>query len=61
MGWKILVNVLLNLGIFTLGLCVYWGVNHQHWGIVAGAAFAFSLLIYFKIRLVKSVREMQKK
>jgi hypothetical protein len=61
MGLKILTNVLLNLGIFTLGLCVYWGFNHQHWGIVAGAAFALGLLIFFKIRLIKSVRELQKK
>ncbi|MFM6976879.1 MAG: DUF6358 family protein [Sphingobacteriaceae bacterium] len=58
---KVLINVLINLGIFTLGMCVYWSFNNQHYPLMAGTIFALVLLIFMKIRLVKSVREQQQK
>jgi hypothetical protein len=60
MWLKIILNVLLNLGIFTMGLCIYWALSNQHYTLTAGAAFALTLLIVLKIRLVKNVREVFK-
>lgn len=61
MMWlKIILNVLLNLGIFTMGLCIYWALSNGHYTLTAGAAFVLVLLIVLKIRLVKNVREVFK-
>lgn len=61
MAKKILLNIFFNIAIFTLILCSIWLFNHQHYALLLATVFALALFVYFKIRLIKDVREMRKK
>ena len=61
MAWKILANVLLNLGIFTLGMSLYWSFKNEHYGLVSAIVFSLALLVFLKIRLTRTVKELTKK
>ena len=61
MAWKILANVLLNLGIFTLGMSLYWSFKNEHYGLVSAIVFSLALLVFLKIRLMRTVKELTKK
>ena len=61
MAKKIFLNIFLNIAIFTMLLSVFWSFNHAHYGLAIGAVVVLAMLIFFKIRLVKQVREMTRK
>ncbi|MBW4888121.1 hypothetical protein KXQ82_00275 [Mucilaginibacter sp. HMF5004] len=61
MGLKVFLNVLYNIGIFLCLLTVYYSVKNHNWAYVAGGIFLAVMVIIFKIRLIKDIRNMQKK
>ncbi|HXH99647.1 MAG TPA: DUF6358 family protein [Sphingobacteriaceae bacterium] len=61
MAKKILLNILLNIAIITIVLSAIWSFNNGHYGLLIGAIGLLSMLIFLKIRLVKSVRALTKK
>jgi hypothetical protein len=61
MIFKVLLNVLLNIGIMVLTLSTYWAAKGQHYGIAAADIFSLALLIFLKARLLKNVKSLSKK
>ena len=57
---KILVNIFLNIAIFTLVLSLFWSFNHHYYGYGAASLAALAMFIFLKIRIIKSVRKMTK-
>jgi hypothetical protein len=55
---KVILNILYNIAILTLLLSIIWLFKHQHYPLLAGALFALAILIYLKVRLIKSVKAM---
>lgn len=59
---KIALNVLYNIGIFICLVLVYtFGFEHPRWEYLSSAVIVGGVLVMLKIRLLKEVREMQKK
>lgn len=61
MGKKILFNIVLNIAIITVVLSSVWSYNNGHYGLLLGAIGLLAMLIFLKIRLVKSVKELTRK
>ncbi len=61
MAGKILLNVLCNLAILISGFGFIWGVKNQHFIISTLAVAGVILLVNFKLRLIKQVKELTKK
>ncbi len=61
MIWKILANVGLNLGIFSMGMSAYWAFKNEVYVMLAASIFSLALLIFLKIRLIRKVRETAQK
>lgn len=61
MGKKLALNVLYNIAIFVCLALVYYGFEHARYEYVAGAVFIGAVFVILKIRLLKEVRDMQKK
>ena len=61
MGKKIALNVLYNIGIFICLLLIYEGFVQPRYEYIAGAVFIGAVIVILKIRLLKEVRNMQKK
>jgi hypothetical protein len=61
MGKKLALNVLYNIGIFICLVLIYNGFTWKQYIYVAGALFVGAILVMLKIRLLKEVRNMQKK
>lgn len=61
MGKKVALNVLYNIGIFICLILIYKGFSEPRYEYVAGALFIGAVLVILKIRLLKEVRNMQKK
>ncbi|RYE20142.1 MAG: hypothetical protein EOP51_18480 [Sphingobacteriales bacterium] len=61
MGKKLALNVLYNVGIVVSLFVGYEGFMAGNYAFVLGAAFIATILIVLKLRLVKEVREMNKK
>ena len=61
MGKKLALNVLYNIGIFICLIMIYEGALNKHYEYIAGALFIGAVLVILKIRLLKEVRNMQKK
>lgn len=61
MGKKLLLNTLSTIGIFLCVIAIYKGfADKQYWYIPAGLVIG-AILVIFKIRILKEVRDMQKK
>jgi hypothetical protein len=58
---KVLLNVFYNIAIFTMVLCLFWGFNQERYSIVIMAVFAIALFVFFKIRLIKEIKQSTKK
>ncbi|SKB74297.1 DUF6358 family protein [Daejeonella lutea] len=58
---KILFNIFLNIALFVLFLCIFWSIKNGFYLYAIAAAPPFAMLIYLKIRLAKTVREMTRK
>jgi Family of unknown function (DUF6358) len=61
MGKKIALNVLYNIGIFICLILTYEGALSKHYEYILGSLFIGAVLVILKIRLLKEVRNMQKK
>jgi hypothetical protein len=62
MGKKLALNVLYNIGIFICVVLVYtFGFEHPRWEYLTSAVIVGAVLVVLKIRLMKEVRNMQKK
>jgi len=61
MGKKLALNVLYNIAIFVCLALIYYGFEHTRYEFIAGAVFIGAVFVILKIRLLKEVREMQKK
>ena len=58
---RLLYNIFLNIGIIVLCYSAFVGYNNQQYGIVVGALLAAAVLIYLKVKLIRSVRDVTKK
>ncbi|SDE16843.1 hypothetical protein SAMN05216464_104204 [Mucilaginibacter pineti] len=61
MGFKLVLNVLYTIGIVLCAFVAYQQYSAKNYTYMAIAIFAMALVIVFKIRLLKDVREAQKK
>lgn len=61
MGKQIALNILYNIGIFICLALIYSGYEKQNYAWCLGALFIGIIIILLKIRLVKQVREQQRK
>jgi hypothetical protein len=61
MWFKILLNVLFNVGLFLCMVIIYYGFKNSNWAYVLGAVFAFAMILIFKLRLIKDIRNTSKK
>ena len=62
MAKKLALNVLYNIGIFICLVLAYtFGIEHPRYEYLAAALLLGVMLVILKIRLMKSVRNMQKK
>ena len=61
MGKKVALNVLYNIGIFLCFLTGYSGIEHKRYEFLLGALFIGIMFIVLKIRLIKEIRNMQRK
>ena len=55
---KVLLNVLYNVAIFTMVMCLFWGYNKERYSIVIFSAFALALFVFLKFRLVMEVKRI---
>lgn len=60
MGKKIILNVLYNLALIILVLCVFWSIKNSQYAITFGAVIIAAFVIFLKIRLIKEVKEFVK-
>ena len=58
---KFILNILYNLCIVICALVIWSGFNNHNWAYVAGALFIGVLIIIFKLRLIKDVKNQTKK
>jgi heme O synthase-like polyprenyltransferase len=58
---KVALNVFYNICIFICLALVYEGFKQPRYEYVAGAVFIGAVFVILKIRLLKEVRDMQKK
>jgi len=61
MGIKFILNILYNLCIIICLFTIWSGFNNHNWAFVAGATFIGVLIVIFKIRLIKDVKNLTKK
>lgn len=58
---KILFNIFLNIAILVVALCIAWAFKNGFYLYVIAGLPPLAMLVYLKIRLVKSVRSLTKK
>jgi len=58
MAKKILLNIFLNVAIIVVILCLVWTFKNGYYLYAIAGTPPFAMLIYLKVRLVKSVRKL---
>jgi hypothetical protein len=58
---KILLNIFLNVALIVLVLCIVWSIKNGFYLYAIAATPPFAMLIFLKVRLAKSVRDMTRK
>ncbi|HEY1010892.1 MAG: DUF6358 family protein [Daejeonella sp.] len=58
---KILFNIFLNIALIILILCIVWSIKNGFYLYAIAATPPFAMLIFLKVRLAKSVRDMTSK
>ncbi|OCX52227.1 hypothetical protein BEL04_12135 [Mucilaginibacter sp. PPCGB 2223] len=58
---KFILNILYNLCIIICVVVIWSGFKNHNWAYVAGATFIGAMIIIFKLRLIKDVKNMTKK
>lgn len=61
MGIKVFLNVMYNICIFICAYFVYYSIKGHNWPVAFGAVFLLGMVIIFKLRLLKDIRNSQKK
>ncbi|RVU01655.1 hypothetical protein EOD41_06760 [Mucilaginibacter limnophilus] len=61
MGQKIALNVIYNVGIIVCLFIGYEGIMSKHYSWVLGVAFILVIFVILKIRLMKEVRNMNRR
>ncbi|MEO9172018.1 MAG: DUF6358 family protein [Mucilaginibacter sp.] len=61
MGKKIALNVFYTICIFLCVVVAYEGIEYKRYEYTIGMAFIAIILVVLKIRLLKDVRNIQKK
>jgi Na+/melibiose symporter-like transporter len=61
MGFKVFLNVLYNICIFICVLFIISSIKNSNWAYVLGVTFLLAMVIIFKLRLIKDIRNTQKK
>jgi Na+/melibiose symporter-like transporter len=61
MGIKFALNILYNLCIIICLITIWSGFKNGNWAFVAGAFFIGVLILIFKIRLIKDIKNLTKK
>jgi len=61
MAKKILLNIILNIAIIVVVLSLIWAIKNAYYLYAIAGAPPFAMLIFLKVRLVKSVRNLTKK
>jgi hypothetical protein len=54
-------NLLINMGLIFCGATIYWGYQHQQYLYIIAPLFIIGLLIIFKLRILKEIKNAQKK
>lgn len=57
MASKIILNVIYNLAILTFGFMFMFDIKHEHYLLSVLCAAGIGLIIFFKLRLIKQVKE----
>lgn len=58
---KILFNIFLNIAIIVVALSLAWAFKNAYYLYVIAGIPLLAMLIYLKVRLVKSVRSLTRK
>ena len=58
---KVALNILVNIGLFISLLGVYIGITTKHYEFLLAGSFGAAVFILLKIRLIKDVRNLNKK
>jgi Na+/melibiose symporter-like transporter len=61
MWFKVLLNVLYNVCIFICLLFTFYSIKNHNWPYVLGGVFLGAMVIIFKLRLIKDIRNRQEK
>ncbi|MEJ7778093.1 MAG: DUF6358 family protein [Daejeonella sp.] len=61
MAKKILFNIFLNIAIIVMILCLVWAFKNAFYLYAIAGIPPLAMLIYLKVRLVRSVREQTNK
>jgi len=61
MGKKFALNILCTIGIFLSIIALFWGFENKHYEYVPGALFIGAIFIVLKIRILKEVKNLNKK
>ena len=61
MAKKILLNIFLNVAIIVMIFCLVWAFKNDYYLYAIAGIPPFAMMIYLKVRLVKSVRELTNK
>jgi len=58
---KILLNIFLNVAIIIIVICLVWSLKNKYYLYLFAGIPPLAMLIYLKVRLVKSVRSLTNK
>lgn len=58
---KILFNIFLNIALIVIILCIVWSIKNKFYLYAIAATPPFAMLIFLKVRLAKSVRDLTSK
>jgi Na+/melibiose symporter-like transporter len=60
MALKFILNILYNICIIICLVTIYYGFKNHNWAYVAGALFIGVMVLIFKLRLIKDIKNMTK-
>lgn len=58
---KFALNFLINIGLIFCVATVYWGYQHSQYLYMIAPVFIAGLLVIFKLRLIKDIKNAEKK
>jgi hypothetical protein len=61
MGKKFALNILYTIGVFLSVITLLWGFENKRYEYVLGAVFVGAIFIILKIKVLKEVKNLNKK